>query len=94
MKKIYSLCSTCCRCFFFGGSCSLDEVNPNNSGQFSDGSYTLETYKAFTNSCYTALINNIYQSSDYLVCTEAGTDIWEMNINRAPAISVIIVITV
>ena len=25
----------------------------------------------------TALINNIYQSSDYLVCTEAGTDIWE-----------------
>ncbi|MCY6310996.1 hypothetical protein OXV62_12175 [Bacteroides faecis] len=52
-------------------------MNPNNSGQFSDGSYTLETYKAFTNSCYTALINNIYQSSDYLVCTEAGTDIWE-----------------
>lgn len=23
------------------------------------------------------MINNIYQSSDYLVCTEAGTDIWE-----------------
>lgn len=59
------------------GSCELDEVNPNNSGQRSDGSYTLDTYKAFVNSCYTALINNIYQSSDYLVCTEAGTDIWE-----------------
>lgn len=59
------------------GSCELDEINPNNSGQLSDGSYTLETYKGFVNSCYTALINNIYQSSDYLVCTEAGTDIWE-----------------
>lgn len=76
MKKIYSLVLLVAGVFSWG-SCSLDEVNPNNSGQFSDGSYTLETYKAFTNSCYTALINNIYQSSDYLVCTEAGTDIWE-----------------
>ena len=76
MKRLYSLVL-----FVAGvislGSCDLDEVNPNNSGQLSDGSYTLETYKSFTNSCYTALINNIYQSSDYLVCTEAGTDIWE-----------------
>ena len=76
MKKIYSLVLLVSGVFSWG-SCSLDEENPNNSGQFSDGSYTLETYKAFTNSCYTALINNIYQSSDYLVCTEAGTDIWE-----------------
>ncbi|GAE83046.1 RagB/SusD family nutrient uptake outer membrane protein [Bacteroides reticulotermitis] len=76
MKKIYTLVL-----FFAGvlslGSCDLDEFNPNNSGQLSDGSYTLETYKSFVNSCYTALINNLYQSSDYLVCTEAGTDIWE-----------------
>ena len=61
MKKIYSLVLLVAGVFSWG-SCSLDEVNPNNSGQFSDGSYTLETYKAFTNSCYTALINNIYQS--------------------------------
>lgn len=52
MKKIYSLVLLVAGVFSWG-SCSLDEVNPNNSGQFSDGSYTLETYKAFTNSCYT-----------------------------------------
>ena len=92
MKKIYSLVLLVAGVFSWG-SCSLDEVNPNNSGQFSDGSYTLETYKAFTNSCYTALINNIYQSSDYLVCTEAVL-IFGKNLNRVPAISVIIVITV
>ena len=50
MKKIYSLVLLVAGVFSWG-SCSLDEVNPNNSGQFSDGSYTLETYKAFTNSC-------------------------------------------
>ena len=47
MKKIYSLVLLVAGGFSWG-SCSLDEVNPNNSGQFSDGSYTLETYKAFT----------------------------------------------
>lgn len=76
MKRLYSLVLLVSGVLSLG-SCDLDEVNPNNSGQLSDGSYTLETYKSFTNSCYTALINNIYQSSDYLVCTEAGTDIWE-----------------
>ena len=76
MKKIYRLVLLVAGVLSLG-SCELDEVNPNNSGQLSDGSYTLETYKGFVNSCYTALINNIYQSSDYLVCTEAGTDIWE-----------------
>ena len=91
MKKIYSLVLLVAGVFSWG-SCSLDEVNPNNSGQFSDGSYTLETYKAFTNSCYTALINNIYQSSDYLV--RKRVLIFGKNLNRAPAISVIIVITV
>ena len=45
MKKIYSLVLLVAGVFSWG-SCSLDEVNPNNSGQFSDGSYTLETYKA------------------------------------------------
>jgi hypothetical protein len=58
-------------------ACSLDEVNPNSSGLQSNGSYTIEAYKGFVNSCYTALVNDIYQSSDYLLCTEAGTDIWE-----------------
>ena len=72
MKKIYSLVLLVAGVFSW--LLQLDQANPNNSGQFSDGSYTLETYKAFTNSCYTALINNIYQSSDYLVCTEAGTE--------------------
>lgn len=76
MKKLYRLVLLVAGVLSLG-SCELNEVNPNNSGQLSDGSYTLETYKGFVNSCYTALINNIYQSSDYLVCTEAGTDIWE-----------------
>ena len=37
MKKIYSLVLLVAGVFSWG-SCSLDEVNPNNSGQFSDGS--------------------------------------------------------
>lgn len=76
MKKKYSLILLVAGVLSFG-SCDLDEVNPNNSGLLSDGSYTMDTYKGFVNSCYSALINNIFQSSDYLVCTEAGTDIWE-----------------
>ncbi len=76
MKKIYRLILLLAGIFALN-SCELDEINPNSSDLSSDGSYTLEAYKAFTNSCYRALINNLYQSSDFLVCTEAGTDIWE-----------------
>ena len=35
MKKIYSLVLLVAGVFSWG-SCSLDEVNPNNSGQFSE----------------------------------------------------------
>ena len=88
MKKIYSLVLLVAGVFSWG-SCSLDEVNPNNSGQFSDGSYTLETYKAFTNSCYTALIRVVT-----IWFVRKRVLIFGKNLNRAPAISVIIVITV
>ena len=90
MKKIYSLVLLVAGVFSWG-SCSLDEVNPNNSGQFSDGSYTLETYKAFTNSCYTALINNIKVVITWFVPKRVL--IFGKNRNRVPVINVTIVIT-
>ena len=92
MKKIYSLVLLVAGVFSWG-SCSLDEVNPNNSGQFSDGSYTLETYKAFTNSCYTALITTSIRVVTIWFVRKRVL-IFGKNLNRAPAISVIIVITV
>ena len=44
MKKIYSLVLLVAGVFSWG-SCSLDEVNPNNSGQFSDDKQADCTYQ-------------------------------------------------
>lgn len=57
-------------------ACDLDYNNPNEvtgDEELQDAA----NVEALVNQCYTPLIYQIYQSSDYLLLTEGGTDIWE-----------------
>ena len=57
-------------------ACDLDEYDPNKvSGDEKLAQY--EVYAGLVNRCYTPLINAIYQSSDYVIMSEAGTDLWQ-----------------
>lgn len=57
-------------------ACELDEYNPNEvTGDEKLSQY--ETYMGLVNQCYQPLINALYQSSDYVIMCEAGTDLWQ-----------------
>lgn len=57
-------------------ACDLDYDNPNEitgDEELQDAT----NFESLVNQCYYPLINQIFQSSDYLMLTEAGTDIWQ-----------------
>ena len=61
---------------FLTTACGLDEYNPNEvTGDEKLESY--EVYSGLVNQCYTPLINTFYQSSDYVIMSEGGTDLWQ-----------------
>lgn len=61
---------------FMMNACELDEYNPNEvTGD--EKLETFEIYNGLVNQCYTPLINTFYQSSDYIIMTEGGTDLWQ-----------------
>lgn len=74
MKKIYNIALLGAVLSF--ASCDLDYYDPNKvSG---DEKLTeVETFEGLLNQCYSPLINTLYQSSDYILFAEGGTDIWE-----------------
>ena len=74
-KNIYKL-AVFGAAMFVLNACNLDYNNPNEvtgDEELQDAT----VLESMVNQCYTPLIYQIYQSSDYIMLTEAGTDIWE-----------------
>lgn len=73
MKKIiYNITFMLCAGITFN-SCSLDEENPSAG----DASLTaFEAWSGLQASCYLALNDQLYSSSDWLFVAEGGTDLW------------------
>lgn len=57
-------------------ACDLDEYDPNKvTGEEYLEQYSY--YEGLVNNCYSPLINTFYQSSDYVILCEGGTDLWQ-----------------
>lgn len=57
-------------------ACDLNEYDPNKvSGE--ESLEKIAVFQGLVNKCYSPLINAFYQSSDYEILTEAGTDLWQ-----------------
>ncbi len=73
-KNIYKL--ACIGAVLAFNACSLDPYDPNKVT--GDEKLTeRETFEGLVNQCYTPLFNALYQSSDYVLFAEGGTDLWE-----------------